>query len=909
MDPDLYSLQHYGTPRHSGRYPWGSGKDPYQRNSSFLSSYKKLIDSGVPEKDIAKAWGMTTRQLRARKSVAIEENRYADMAMAVRLKEKGYSQVAIGKRMGVGESQVRNLLKYSEEQKSSVTIATANSLQKQVDKCRYLDVGVGVEQYMGISNTRLGNAIDILVQKGYKVHNVPVKQLGTGKFTTVKVLGSPDTDWAEAVNNKDLIKSIEEWSNDGGLTYESLKKPVAVSSDRIMVRYGDQGGSEKDGVIELRRGVEDLSLGNSNYAQVRINVEDSHYLKGMAIYNDNMPKGVDIIFNTNKKSDVSKLDTMKPINKIEKTGEVDAENPFGASIKQRTYIGSDGKEHLSAINIVGSGEKGNEEGTWGGWKKTLSSQMLSKQSTDLAKKQLALRYDSRVEEFEEIMSLTNPTVRKHYLQEFADSCDGSSVHLEAAALPRQASHVLLPLTTIKDNEIYAPGYNNGEKVVLIRYPHGGKFEIPELTVNNNNEEGKRIITPKALDAVGINSKVAEQLSGADFDGDTVLVIPNKPGKYSIKTEPPLEKLKNFDPKTQYKLPDDAPRMTDYQKGLEMGKISNLITDMTLAGANNDELAAAVRHSMVVIDAQKHHLNFQQSFLDNDIPALYKKYQPREKGPDGGASTIISRASSKKEVETRRVKIDKETGKKIYIDKPTDTRIVVERDEDGNIISSKKVRRTETSRKMLEVDDAYELTSGGSKEKTVNSMEHIYADHANRLKDLANRARKEAENIEPIKKSISAKDTYKEEVSSLKSKLNIAEKNAPKERMANIIANVDVKNRKQPDWSKEELRKEEYKALERARRKLGAKKKDVEVKFTPREWEAVQAGAISNTMFTKLLKHADKDNVRELALPKENKSMTDSRVSRAKSMLNAGCTLKEVADVLGVSVSTLSKAVN
>lgn len=26
-------LIHYGTPRHSGRYPWGSGKDPYQSSN------------------------------------------------------------------------------------------------------------------------------------------------------------------------------------------------------------------------------------------------------------------------------------------------------------------------------------------------------------------------------------------------------------------------------------------------------------------------------------------------------------------------------------------------------------------------------------------------------------------------------------------------------------------------------------------------------------------------------------------------------------------------------------------------------------------------------------------------------------------------------------------------------------
>lgn len=909
MVSDESYLEHYGTPRHSGRYPWGSGKDPYQRNSNFLSSYHELRKKGYSDAEIAKAWEMSTRQLRARKSVAKDEKRMADAAMAVRLKEKGYSNVAIGKRMGINESVVRSLLDPAKQQRSQVTMTTANVLQKEVDKKRYLDVGAGAEHYMGVSNFALGNAIDILVQKGYKVHNVKVEQFGTGKFTTIKVLGAPDTDWAEVVNNKHLIRPIEEWSNDGGETYSRMQKPTAISSDRVMVRYAEDGGKDKDGVIELRRGVEDLSLGESRYAQVRINVEDSHYLKGMAIYNDDMPLGVDIIFNTNKTKDVSKLDTMKPINM--KDGEVDAENPFGATVKQRTYIGKDGKEHLSAINMVGYGDKANEEGTWGEWKKTLSSQMLSKQTPALAEKQLALRYDARKEEFDEIMSLTNPTVRRHFLEEFADSCDGSSVHLEAAALPRQASHVILPLTTIKDNEIYAPGYENGEKVVLIRYPHGGKFEIPELTVNNNNPEGKKVITPSARDAVGINSKVAEQLSGADFDGDTVLVIPQKSGKFAIQTEKPLDQLKGFDPKTQYKLPEDAPKMADLTKGLEMGKVSNLITDMTLAGATNDEIARAVRHSMVVIDAQKHHLNYRQSFIDNGIAQLYKKYQSRESGPDGGASTVVSRASASVEVPTRRMYIDKETGKKMYIDRPNDTYLERKRDEEGNVISEKVKRRTESSSRMLEVEDAYELTSGGSKEKTIVRMEIIYADHANRLKALANEARRQAVNTEDIEKTASASATYKNEVASLKAKLNRAEKNAPKERYAQLIANADFKARKEsnPGWNKEETKKEKYRALERARDKVGARKKDVEVTFSPKEWEAIQAGAISKTMLSNLLRHANKDHVKELALPKEKKTMTSSRVSRAKAMLNAGCTLKEAADALGVSVSTLSRAVN
>ena len=131
------------------------------------------------------------------------------------------------------------------------------------------------------------------------------------------------------------------------------------------------------------------------------------------------------------------------------------------------------------------------------------------------------------------------------------------------------------------------------------------------------------------DAVGINSKVAERLSGADFDGDTVMVIPTG-GKVKITSTPPLKGLIGFDPKLEYGSDSskvDADGTEHYYRGgkefrpmrntqTEMGIVSNLITDMTLRGATQDELARAVRHSMVVIDAEKHHLDYKQSELDN-----------------------------------------------------------------------------------------------------------------------------------------------------------------------------------------------------------------------------------------------------------------------------------------------------
>ena len=229
----------------------------------------------------------------------------------------------------------------------------------------------------------------------------------------------------------------------------------------------------------------------------------------------------------------------------------------------------------------------------------LPSQFLSKQPKYLVDKQLNLAISDKMAEFDEICSLTNPTVKKSLLSSFADSCDYDAVHLQAAALPRQKYQVILPITSMKDNEVYAPNYKNGETVALVRYPHGGTFEIPILTVNNKQAEARRVLGNTPKDAIGINSKVAERLSGADFDGDTVMVIPCNSGKSKVKITSTPQLIKDFDPKLEYggKKEGTFKQMRDTQK--EMGVISNLITDMTIKGATREELARAVRHSMVV----------------------------------------------------------------------------------------------------------------------------------------------------------------------------------------------------------------------------------------------------------------------------------------------------------------------
>lgn len=878
MTDELY---HYGIKRRSGRYPWGSGAKKSRNASDFLSTVDVLEKDGFNEKQIAEYFGLQTKQLRAYKSNAHNEVRAAKAAMALRLKDKGYSNSEIGRRMGINESSVRSLLDPAISMRKNASTNTAEMLEKEIASKKYIDVGGGVENQIGVSRNTLDNAVEQLRAKGYTYHYLKVEQLGTGKFTSIKVLAAPDVTYKEVKDNQSKVTSPGFYSEDLGQTVVGIKPPSSISSKRILVNYGDQGGSDKDGVIELRRGVKDLDLGAARYAQVRVAVDGTHYLKGMAMYSDDIPKGYDVIFNTNKNSSTPKMDVFKKMKD-------DPENPFGATIRQKTYIGKDGKEHLSALNIV------NEEGDWNTWKKTLSSQMLSKQSTALAKKQLKLAYDIKKEEFDEICSLKNPVIKKCLLDKFADNCDSSAVHLKAAGLPRQASKVILPFPEMKDTEIYAPSYRNGEKVVLIRYPHGGTFEIPELVVNNKSNKKAKGLIGNAQDAVGINPRVAERLSGADFDGDTVLVIPV--GKVKIKTSAPLKGLKNFDPKVAYPgypgMPKPGEKGSGFDKQGKMGDISNLITDMTIKGAPADDIAAAVRHSMVVIDAEKHNLNWRQSYLDNGIANLKAKYQGAS---NAGASTLISRAKGDKRVPKRKdgYKVDPETGRKIF----TETGETYEK-------NGKQVVRLQKSSKMYETEDAYSLSSG-------TAMENTYADHANKLKALANSARKTSLTTKPIPYSPEAKAKYRQEVDSLNAKLNIALKNRPLERKAQLLANERVKLVRQnnPDMDKDNIKKLKNQALTQARLQTGASKKARLVDITDREWEAIQSGAISTNKLSQIIQNSDLDILKQRSMPRESRGISDAKRARAKMLESNGYTLAEIADSLGVSTSTISKVLN
>lgn len=956
-------LEHFGTKYHSGRYPYGSGEDPYQHDphASFYLEYKQLHDKGMTPGQIAKYFDETyygnegkfkTTQLRAKISIGHDAYNAAQRSRLIYLTEERQMSVnAAAKSMGINESTARTLLKDNKEVKINSTRNLANRLAEDVEQVKYLDVGKAINLQYGVSDTQLKTAVALLEEEGYKKYYISVPQAtNKNQKTSMQVLVKDDVSWKEVNEHRDEIKMNPAFqpniTEEGEWTAKKIPSPKSIDSNRIQIRYAEDGGIDKDGLIEIRPGVADLYMGENCYTQVRIVVDNDHYLKGMAVYSNDIPEGKDIIFNTNKTKDIPLIDPNgdKDHQVLKNLKEGESENNL-LSVRRVSYD-EDGNQ--TAINIV------NEDKTWETWDKNLASQFLAKQEPSLVKQQLNITYNNKLNEFEEISALTNPTVKKKMLQDFADSCESDAVTLKAAPLPRQATKVILPVTSLKDNEVYAPQLNNGEEVILVRYPHGGLFEIPRLKVNNRNKEGKSILG-NAENAIGINTKTANQLSGADFDGDTVVVIPTTGQK--LKNKDYYKELQDYEPKIKYKAYEGMTRVGEgdgFKTNVQMGKITNLITDMTIMGADDSEIVRAVKHSMTVIDAEKHNLNWQQSYEDNGIAQLKEKYQG---GKNKGASTLLSKTTSedrvyaRKEITSPSSMTEKEledyyAGKKVYRNtnetyltlknkksltdeqketfyaakKAYDDSVKAKRKEakdngtefdgigdipeDSNGLKFKVEYRTEKTTKMATADDATKLISDAN---TV--VENLYANHANKLKSLAQEARKEAIATKDIERNPSAAKAYASEVASLNSKLKAAQLNAPLEREAQRIASKKIAAIKadDPGMTDDQLKKVSNKAISQARAQTGANKD--KVVFTEKEWEAIQAGAVSKTTLNSLLNNADSESVRKLATPKTKKGMTTNQISRAKALLKKGYTQAEVAEFLGVSTTTISNNVN
>lgn len=963
-------LKHYGMPRRSGRYPWGSGKKP-QRSKNMYNVYKQLHEEGFTDKEICDQWGISQNRLKAIRTIGRAEQRTKDVQRAEALLEKGYSKVEIGRRMGINESSVRSLLDEGRKNRMNEALDTAKTIKEFVDKEKYVDIGLGTEIALGVKRSKMDAALEILAVEGYKQHSVWVDQLGTNHQTQIKCLVPPGVDYQELRDHTFDIKPVSDVVVDINGVKKAKSLPINnIDISRIKVKYAEDGGVEKDGVTEIRPGCADLDLGRANYAQVRVGVNGTHFIKGMVVYGDpkDFPPGVDLIVNSNKKKGTPVLGIGD--DSVLKEQKADPKNPFKSSIKdddkiqmvQKTFIDKDGVEKASALNVV------NEEGDWAKWSKSLSSQFLSKQRPELAKQQLDQKYTDKAEEFESIMALKNPTLKKIFLEKFADSCDGAAQDLKAAPLPNQATKVILPATSLGENEIYAPHLDNGTRVVLIRHPHASVTEIPQLVVNNKNRESIQMIGKNPTDAVCIHPKAAQQLSGADFDGDTAIVIPanNPGGKVRIRAEKQFKELEGFDTGS-YKLPKEryGEAISEKMKNKQMGIVSNLITDMTLQHAKEEHMVRAIKHSMVIIDAEKHKLDWKRSERENDIQELKRLYQ-KSIDPEtgevhyGGASTIVSRAKSKKIIEEIKPStgivpyhysekredwvgnVDPETGEKIkrptnssyttlkvslsngkkkdmtvYTDKDTGRRFTIDPftkertyHTEAALENAKVHGRTTTTTKMADAKDAFTLTSGGSKEDPGHPTEAVYANYANQMKALANKARKAYIDTPPLKQNKEAKVKYKKEFDELSQMVLKAKSNAPRERRAQILGNKQVALIRQddPDIDFEHLQKAKGKAIAEARKVVGAKKDKIE-DFTDRQWEAIQSGAISDSMLTTILNNANLDKVKERAMPREQKyKVTEVKEAKIKALATS-YTTAEIAEMVGLSSSVVSKVLN
>lgn len=941
-------LKHYGVKRKSGRYPW----DPslhLPKNYKFIEDRDEMKKRGLSDNEIAKQMGLSTTVYRSKVTIAKEELKQYNMQRIAKLQSQGLIIDDIAKEIGTTGQTVRNYLdEIKNPNKSSraqrvQTEAVADTLKDAVKRSKYIDVGKGVEIQMGISKEKLKSGLNALVESGeYEVHNLRIAQVtDKNNSTPVKVLTKKGVERSEIYKNMDKVRPVEEFAINGDARmFQQMERPKSIGWDRVHIRYaipeGQKGhgtnddGAMMDGAMFLRPGVKDLNLGKASYAQVRIAVGDTHYLKGMALYGTEemfkgIPKGTDIIFNTNKTANKTPQEVLKELKKNPEGGApIDGPNPFGATVKrQNTLVDAKGNPvykpgvkdrfgnkvpQIGSVNIV------NEEGDWGSWSKALSAQFLSKQPTTVVHERLKATMKQVQDEYESIQKVTNPVIKKQLMESFVSDLESKQVHMKAAAPKGFQGHVILPVPDMKENEVYAPNYKNGEKVVLIRYPHGGRFEIPELTVNNNSV-ARKMISKDSPDAIGIHPKVASKMSGADFDGDTAYVIPNNKGKF--KSRDSLKELKNFDPNMYADKPGTFTPITKRYQQTLMGVVSNLITDMTLQGAPSNEIARAVKHSMVVIDAEKHKLNYKRSAEENGIDALMKRYMTHVDKVKYGDLERYNPKTRRvdKVIDPDKLKKDLTPGKEY-----TSASTIISRHKQSVITDgyqvevpdpksksggTKMVWRNKKETYLVNMVKDANVFLGPNATKT----EHHYADYINELKAFKNKVDSEMSGIKMPARDPKAAKIYAEEVLSMKDKVNQVKINRIKERqaqrMAEVSSKAEIARRSEDEvLKKDEISRIKQQALNKARSMVGAERTPVTI--TDDEWDAVQSNAVSGTLLKELVSFMDDSQLKSLATPRANKQMTEARKSKAKALLANGYTISQVAEALGVSSSTIGK---
>lgn len=879
---------------------WGTKEHPYDTANAFLEALAQFKAGGGTDKEFGDYLGLSSSNFRDMKSAAKNDVLSENIKSLNDMINRGNSLRSAAAALGVPEATARGWLSTKSNKGGSQIDSITSELRNMLADGKYVDIGEGSEYILGVSTEKLRAAVKKLETEGYHVINYYQRQMTSINKTQMKVLVPADVESVDVRKDKSKISPPLFYMDSSTGKAEKFERPRSISSNRVQVLAADDPhplggvGIDRDGLIEVRRGVPELSLGKANYAQVRILVDGNKYLKGMCVYapEGSLPDGIDVRFNSNKPT----------AEKGYKEAKSNPNNPFGANIKeddelmlaQRHYIDKDGNRQLSCLNIV------SEEGTWFEWSKSLASQVLSKQRIDVIKRQLDSSLNANYRSYLKIMEIENEDIRAKMLDDLAGKIDQNAVALKGAAFNRQAAHVIIPNPDLKPGEIYAPNYRDGESCVLIRFPHGGLFEIPAVKVNNKSKSSKELIG-NSIDAICMNPVDAKTLSGADFDGDTVQVIPNNDGAM-IRMEAQKD-LQDFDPGI-YKLgnyPNEKP-LKNKERGYQyMGSITNLITDMSMMGADVKDLVAATKFSMVAIDAWKHGYAVKPAWKELGIDDLIKKYRHGKRG----ASTIISRTKSpvyvpeqrlvtnKYEVPKDRLK-DWEAGKPVYI--PTG--------------------RKKFDKKTGEYVVAQMTVDKGSVQDPRNLVGHlspkedVYADFAYNMHELANSCRKEARMAAAYQKDVNATNKYADAVESIKAKVISRKRKSPYERLAQLIAEADlqVKISDAPELTDnpKELKKAAAASLERARKKIQLT--DVDITLTDEEWEALFSNALTSDMFNYVLRHCDPIELSKRALHESDPVMSENMVKRINEMSKNGYSRLEIAEHTGFTLKQLKEVI-
>ena len=83
------------------------------------------------------------------------------------------------------------------------------------------------------------------------------------------------------------------------------------------------------------------------------------------------------------------------------------------------------------------------------------------------------------------------------------------------------------------------------------------------------------------------------------------------------------------------------------------------------------------------------------------------------------------------------------------------------------------------------------------------------------------------------------------------------------------------------------------------------RRDRAIAITDKEWEAIQAGAISENKLKKILSNSDVDSLRERAMPKTRNTLSTAQINRIKRMNDSNFTLSQIAEKMNLSPSTIA----